>query len=67
VPAPVLYAGGAPGMVVGVIQVNLRIPDGTATGPSVPIVLYAGDRASQSGLTISIQSSDRPAMRPLRY
>jgi uncharacterized protein (TIGR03437 family) len=53
--ALVQYAGGAPGMVAGVLQVNVQIPDGTRSGPAVPITLRIGARASQSGLTIAIQ------------
>ena len=49
--AEVLYAGGGPGIVEGIIQVNLRIPSTASTGPSVPIVLRIGDRTSQSGLS----------------
>jgi uncharacterized protein (TIGR03437 family) len=39
-PAEVLYAGAAPGMVAGVIQVNFRVPEGAASiaGP-VPVTL----------------------------
>ena len=35
--ADVLYAGGAPGLVEGVIQVNLRIPFASQTGAAVPL------------------------------
>ncbi|HXA53209.1 MAG TPA: hypothetical protein VNV86_22985 [Candidatus Acidoferrum sp.] len=52
--ATVLYAGGAPGMVLGVEQVNLQIPATAAPGSAVPLVLQAGERYSQTGLTIAI-------------
>ena len=52
--AKVLYAGEPLGIVEGIIQVNLRIPNGAPTGPSVPIVLRIGDRASQTGLTVAL-------------
>ncbi len=52
--ATVLYAGGAPGIVAGVIQVNLRVPRGTAAGAAVPLVLSVGGSTSQSGLTVAI-------------
>jgi uncharacterized protein (TIGR03437 family) len=55
-PAEVLYAGGAPGVVEGVIQVNLRIPAASRTGAAVPLVLQAGDSTSQPGITLAIQS-----------
>jgi uncharacterized protein (TIGR03437 family) len=53
--AKVLYAGGASGIVEGIIQVNLQIPDGVPTGPSVPVVLQIGDATSQPGLTLALQ------------
>ena len=40
-PAQVRYAGGAPGLVSGVLQVNAVIPDGLAAG-SQPVVLTVG-------------------------
>ncbi len=53
--ASVLYAGGSPGIVAGVIQVNLLIPPGTPTGAAVPLVLRIGDSVSQAGITLAIQ------------
>jgi uncharacterized protein (TIGR03437 family) len=53
--AKVLYAGGAPGTVEGIIQVNLQIPAGALSGPSVPVVLRIGDRTSQPGLTLALR------------
>lgn len=35
--AEVLYAGGAPGLVAGVLQMNIRIPATARTGPAVPL------------------------------
>ena len=54
--ADVLYAGGAPGMVEGVIQVNLRVPPASQTGAAVPVVLRVGDSVSQIGITLAIRS-----------
>jgi uncharacterized protein (TIGR03437 family) len=54
--ADVLYAGGAPGIVEGVIQVNLRIPTAGQTGAAVPLVLRVGNSLSQPGITLAIQS-----------
>jgi len=61
-PAEVQYAGGAPGIVEGVIQVNLRIPAASQTGDAVPLLLQVGDSTSQPGITLAIQSS-APAVR----
>ncbi|HTS64672.1 MAG TPA: hypothetical protein VMH28_21765 [Candidatus Acidoferrales bacterium] len=57
VDAPVLYSGGAPGIVEGVIQVNVRVPKGAVPGPAVPLVLRVGGRASQQWLTIAVQAA----------
>jgi uncharacterized protein (TIGR03437 family) len=54
-PAEVLYAGGAPGMVAGILQVNLRVPTGVATGSPAPVVLQVGGQSSQGGLTIAVR------------
>jgi uncharacterized protein (TIGR03437 family) len=53
--ADVLYAGGAPGFVEGVIQVNLRIPATGQTGSTVPLLLRIGDSNSQPGITLAIK------------
>ena len=42
----VLYAGAAPGLIAGAIQVNIRIAADAPTGDSVPIVVYIGNYAS---------------------
>ena len=39
--AEVLYAGAAPGMVQGIIQLNVRVPAAASTG-QVPVVLQVG-------------------------
>jgi uncharacterized protein (TIGR03437 family) len=61
-PAEVQYAGGAPGFVEGVIQVNLQIPATSQTGSVVPLMLQMGDSTSQPGITLAIQSP-APAVR----
>jgi uncharacterized protein (TIGR03437 family) len=52
--AEILYAGGAPGLVAGVLQANVRIPEHAATGSAVPLVLRSGGAGSQPGVTIAI-------------
>lgn len=52
--AQVLYSGGAPGMVAGIIQLNIQLPGGIA-GATVPIVVQIGGNPSQAGLTLAIQ------------
>ena len=48
------FVGGAPGIVAGVIQVNVQIPTGLTPGP-IPVVLQVGGSSSPSGVTIYVQ------------
>jgi uncharacterized protein (TIGR03437 family) len=52
-PAVVSYAGGAPGFVAGVMQVNLQIPVGVASGSAT--VLLTTNNLTSPPVTISIQ------------
>jgi len=52
--AEVLYAGAAPGLVAGVIQVNVRIPAEAASG-NVPVVVTVGSASSQADLTVAVR------------
>jgi uncharacterized protein (TIGR03437 family) len=49
-----LYAGGAPGEVAGVMQINVRIPTSIQQGTAVPISIQVGSASSPAGVTISI-------------
>ena len=53
--AEVLYAGGAPGMVAGVVQLNVLIPPGSASGAAVPVTMTVGGQSSPLGTTIAVQ------------
>jgi uncharacterized protein (TIGR03437 family) len=55
-PALVTYAGGAPGEVAGVMQVNLQVPAGVQPGSAVPVVLQVGMASTQSGVTIAVSA-----------
>jgi uncharacterized protein (TIGR03437 family) len=52
--ADVLYAGAAPGMVAGVIQLNLRIPS-TASSGQDQITVTAGTIAGPNTVTVIVQ------------
>jgi uncharacterized protein (TIGR03437 family) len=52
--APLLYAGPAPGMISGVTQINIRVPDTAASGLN-SILIVAGDNSSQPGVTIAVK------------
>ncbi len=54
VAAEIAYAGPAPGLVAGVLQVNVKIPDGVAAGTQEVIVRIDGV-ASQAGLTVAVR------------
>lgn len=44
--AEILYAGAAPTLISGVLQVNCRVPVQIAPGNAVPVVLKVGDQDS---------------------
>ena len=50
-----LYAGAAPGLVTGLLQVNVLIPADIAAGEAVPVTITVGGAASPDGTTISIE------------
>lgn len=54
-PAIVTYAGGAPGLVRGLIQVNVTLPLDAPVGPAIPIVMKIGTAASQAGVTMAVK------------
>jgi uncharacterized protein (TIGR03437 family) len=53
-PALYVYAGEAPGLVAGMMQLNVQIPASGASG-ELPIVVSIGGKASQNGVTVSVQ------------
>jgi uncharacterized protein (TIGR03437 family) len=48
------YAGGALGLVAGVMQVNVQIPAGIAAGNSVPVTVQVGTATTPTGVTIAV-------------
>ena len=54
VPAQIQYAGEAPSLVSGVIQVNAVIPSTVASG-NQPIVLTIGGNSSAANITVAVQ------------
>jgi uncharacterized protein (TIGR03437 family) len=53
--AQVIYAGPSPGLIWGLTQVNVIVPDAAPTGSAIPIVIAVGGRSTQSGVTIAIK------------
>ncbi len=54
-PAEVLYAGSAPGLVSGALQMNVRIPAETIGGGAVPIQVIVGEFTSAPGTTVWVK------------
>ncbi len=52
--AKVMYAGSAPGLVAGGVQINVMIPAGTPAG-DVPVVVFVNGVASQSPVTVAVR------------
>lgn len=53
-PATLTYAGPAPGLVNGVVQLNLVIPNRTGSGPQA-VLFKAGGIDSQTGITVDVK------------
>ena len=53
-PAEVLYAGAAPGLV-GVMQLNVRVPGGFAPSGRLAVELWVGERAAQPGVYVWVR------------
>ena len=53
VSATVSYAGGTSGLVSGVLQVNIQLPQGVS-GSAVPIAIAIGGITSQGNVTVAI-------------
>jgi len=57
-PAKILYAGGAPDGVAGALQVNAEVPQETAPGAAVPVVLTIGHASGRTDVTMSVLGPD---------
>jgi trimeric autotransporter adhesin len=53
-PASVAFYSEAPGLVSGVMQLNVQIPESAPSG-DVPILVSVGGNSTQNGVTISVQ------------
>jgi len=54
-PCQTNYAGGAPGLVAGVVQINAQVPAGITPGPNVPVQVRIGSADSQPGVTLAVR------------
>ena len=53
--AKVFYAGAAPELLAGVMQVNARVPRNVEAGDELPIALRVGDFESPPGVTVAVR------------
>ncbi len=54
-PAQVLFAGSAPGLVSGLVQINARVAANAQVGEAAPLVVTIGGVPSQAGVTIAVR------------
>ena len=52
--AEVVYAGPAPGLIAGMLQMNVRIPNNAPTG-DVPVAVRIGGAVSRDGVTVALK------------
>jgi uncharacterized protein (TIGR03437 family) len=55
VPAEVTYAGASPGLILGILQINARIPPSVTPGKAVPLTLRIRGQTSPAGPTLNIK------------
>ena len=53
--AEVFYAGAAPGLIAGAVQINVRIPAGLPPNSAAPVSLSAGPYTTPAGVTVSVR------------
>jgi uncharacterized protein (TIGR03437 family) len=53
--ASVKYAGGVPGAVAGLTQINAEVPAGVTPGSAVPVIVKLGNYTSSTGVTMSVK------------
>ena len=55
VPVEVLYAGSAPGLVSGALQVNVKLNSQVPAGGALPVEVKIGNAGSQAGTTVAVR------------
>ena len=54
-PATVTYQGAAPGLVAGLVQVNVEVPADVTPGPAVPVSVVVGSSPAENVVTMAVQ------------
>jgi len=62
--AAVAYAGAAPSLVAGVLQINVIVPAGLQGNQ--PVVVTVGNNASPAGVTVALKAAAPPASGTLK-
>ena len=52
--ATVIYAGGVPGFVAGVLELDVQIPSGIAANGAIPVVITIGGQTTQANVTLAV-------------
>jgi uncharacterized protein (TIGR03437 family) len=52
--AELLYVGSVPGQAIGLLQINVRLPQGLFSGAQ-PVMLTVGAASSLPGVTVAIR------------
>jgi uncharacterized protein (TIGR03437 family) len=55
VPAEVTYAGAAPGLIFGLVQIDVRVPEDLAANSQASLSLSIAGQSTQPGVTVSIR------------
>ena len=50
----VTYAGVVPGSIIGILQINVAVPAGSATGTAIPVTVTIGGNTTQANVTLGI-------------
>ena len=53
--AKVFYAGGVPGAVAGLTQINAEIPAALSPSATLPVIVRIGSFASTLGVTVAVK------------
>ena len=53
--ATVQYAGETPGLLSGLMQINVTVPASAPVGANIPVVVTVGGQATQSNVTVAIK------------
>lgn len=55
---PILYAGAAPGLTAGVMQINIQVPADLSVEVPIPIMLQVGTARSPAGVTLAFPAAN---------